>query len=413
MIYTLCVALSMSVHISAAPLIRRDPKQISLEGAKDSVDKVFPKDAIAAASDEKEVGNSKVNSSDHRHQFPIDETDYRDDVANFLRLHPQLPCRLPRVSVSEMNTSWASLLGQNQNRANSVGSFQPWLHGEEVAERSWRSQVRAMIAQEVFQGPGIVQGLADAWMAPHRWEEKKMRKRVRGIPFRVMGFDYHHDWHDNHKDTPLTFHGMATLDEYLDQNRSKRNEYLFLDMAEMSQRKFHSLGYEAMMDDLRKDYEPLPSFTATYEEQAPILAVDGIASGHGLHFHGPVWQTQIVGRKAWWFLPDSVSVAPHSRIPVVNGVQYEDTNPCVYLQKSKPPPGAELCVVGPGETLLLPHDHWHSTCGLDTYTVSIGGFQSYRGKARPGSEAKHNYRGEAEPPLKRSALTVVEHRRYP
>jgi len=114
-----------------------------------------------------------------------------------------------------------------------------------------------------------------------------------------------------------------------------------------------------------------------------VFAMDGAASGHGMHRHGEAWLAQVAGRKVWWVAPPAAShgqeqvpsarpMFPYKALSAVEGGW-----PCAWLlQESLVPKVHGLvrrCVQNPGEVVVLPAGWWHATCSLDAFNVAVGG----------------------------------------
>lgn len=116
-----------------------------------------------------------------------------------------------------------------------------------------------------------------------------------------------------------------------------------------------------------------------FADQLRIFAMDGVATGHGMHRHKEAWLAQVAGRKVWWTMPPSASeeeVNGDGR-PVFpyKALSYEEGSwPCAWLLREElAPPSALRCVQQPGEVVVLPSGWWHMTCSLDRFNVAVGG----------------------------------------
>jgi len=176
--------------------------------------------------------------------------------------------------------------------------------------------------------------------------------------------------------------GAETLATYLARNDSGHNFFVFVNEAENPPEELSNL-----VQDLSEDIQPMPAFSAHTTERHGILAIDGAGSSHGFHRHDGVWQTQVTGRKMWWLLPPSVPATGGFRSPpIVDGQVYGNPNACELLLRRSPPEGAHVCVMQPGDTVILPDLWWHATCALDPITASIGGWlQDQQRDTRAGS----------------------------
>jgi len=293
-----------------------------------------------------------------------DLTDYRGDAAAFLSAHPK-PSSLPSMSLAAVSRLYDALVGRLSHGLRV--DFQPWLPSSLVTEGPELSPVedaRRSLADTLFDGPGLVSGVTEEWAAPRRWRASALKERLGGVRFSMAVFDYP-AWLE---DVPAP---RETVAEYLEHFESSHGRFIFLnepaDQTNTSRR---------VVDVLHGDFTPLPRFAATVGEHHSVFALDGGGSSHSFHRHGPVWFTQVIGRKAWWILPPSVpGDRPHyGAAPVVNGRLYRHPNACVFLRKRRPPQGSLFVYARPGDTLLLPENFWHATCALDAYTVGLGGW---------------------------------------
>lgn len=164
----------------------------------------------------------------------------------------------------------------------------------------------------------------------------------------------------------------VSLEEYLQlRNVTGRNIFLFLrdesalkegpERAELRHRFFETLELE------------LP---AMFRTALRIFAMDGLASGHGMHRHKEAFLASLAGRKLWWVAPPHESGMAGGRpsFPYKELTPEEGGWPCSWLlQEDLVPPGVLRCVQGPGEVMLLPADWWHMTCSLDEFNIAVGG----------------------------------------
>mmetsp|Transcript_42937 Transcript_42937/g.77258 ORF Transcript_42937/g.77258 Transcript_42937/m.77258 type:complete len:191 (-) Transcript_42937:154-726(-) len=171
---------------------------------------------------------------------------------------------------------------------------------------------------------------------------------------------------------------MVTLGQYMDQKIHSGNHILFLN--EPHDAYLHP-GEEKLLSELSDDWSPRPVFAFGPEDHHTLMFPESIANGHGWHYHGPVWHTQVVGRKMWWLHPPSGKNADGTMPPGDQGLILEDgshvfeANVCEYLSLTKRPPNGTLTYfANPGDTVVLPDAWWHGTCALDNWTIGTGGW---------------------------------------
>jgi len=125
---------------------------------------------------------------------------------------------------------------------------------------------------------------------------------------------------------------------------------------------------------------PEPAFAMPLARHRNFLSIDGAGSGHAWHYHDSAWNLQTAGRKMWWVMP-AKGVVGHgvdedlpTMAPLINGEPYIQTHPCAMLRMVAPPAGSFSCFTQPGDLMMLTQQTWHSTCGLDDFTASVGGW---------------------------------------
>lgn len=125
-------------------------------------------------------------------------------------------------------------------------------------------------------------------------------------------------------------------------------------------------------------YQAPPGFA----EAVRIFAMDGVASGHGMHRHREAWLAQLVGRKVWWVAPplpsgrEAVGAVGHPSFPYRSLSPEEGAWPCAWLLREELASNITAlrrCVQMPGEVLVLPTGWWHMTCSLDEFNIAVGG----------------------------------------
>jgi catechol O-methyltransferase len=288
--------------------------------------------------------------------------DYRADAASFLAMLSSKPqsatshssgpgseAQLPRVSLHEAQRRWKEMAAAGEPRRD---LFAGQLFGSEA---------------------GLISGVAEAWSAERSWQLEPLRKRLANFSLQESTFGYPSWVSPVHR---------STLAEYLDAGESRRNRFIYINEMTQGAPIFPTSAEAAALDALRADYMPLPAFAHPTEDHLAFLNLDGRGSGHSWHNHGPVWNTQVVGRKVWWLLPASVAADRdgYGAVPMVasfpgfDAEPYVEPNPCVMLRRRTAPPGSRMVIMRPGDTILLGDKHWHATCALDEHTVGIGGF---------------------------------------
>eukprot|EP00931_Biecheleriopsis_adriatica_P086337 TRINITY_DN61031_c0_g1_i1.p1 TRINITY_DN61031_c0_g1~~TRINITY_DN61031_c0_g1_i1.p1 ORF type:complete len:370 (+),score=44.99 TRINITY_DN61031_c0_g1_i1:74-1183(+) len=318
-----------------------------------------------------------------------DHSDYSEDILAFLsNRNSAVSCDLPRASLAEANRTWSLLLEELGAKETDIECC-PWRPDKEInSEPSILERARMQLADRLFGGAGIVEGATKQWTAMQLWEEESLKKRLAEHHFMLERYGYPNWIYTESKQD----HDIGcTLTDYLDLNKSKHGYFLFVN--EQASRHIHgsvAAQERNAIEMLQEDFQPHPVFAATPDERHSILALDGLGSGHALHWHDPVWQAQVQGRKAWWIRAPSVpghktetNKLGHLDIgaaPVIDGKIYQDPNACAYLYRKSPPPGTRLCIAAPGDLVLLPGDYMHATCALDRFTASVGGWMKDRRK---------------------------------
>lgn len=314
----------------------------------------------------------------HKHQT-VSDSGYRADIESFLErysksgLHSGLAeSRLPRVSVANATLAWSELLDRaldEQNVRQADADQTPWLSDRPRPNRSPYDEARSLFPRELFEGaPGLVDGVAEHWPASRLWkDEASLLSRFEHLEMPLISFAYPGFLRQAHR-------GPETLSKYLERNESTHhNRFFFVDETQHSEP-----GLKAIMDSLHADVQPRPVFAAHPDERHALMAIEGAGASHGLHLHGPVWQTQVSGRKIWWLLPPDafgeINLELNQGVPQPRVHGHLHRNACDFLQRAQPPEGAQVCVVEPGETMIVPDFWWHATCALDHVTAAMGGF---------------------------------------
>jgi len=360
-------------------------EELSLRQLRATVAKaeVRQHDTIAeqsAALEELLVSMAAERSSNHSHVRATE--DYRRDAELFLKTYSggSLPsCNLKMTSLKRAESVWdrsldsalkhvTSLLQSDITSAEAVDPL-PWMPGKRRLALNAYALARKHFAYALFSGqPGLVGGVTDKWPAMELWQTPRdLLARVADRRIPVMNFTYLFGFPQVAEDVP-----PETLSEYVEHGDSAQNLFVFVNEA------FQGLSQSLidLTEDLVNDIQPMPVFAAKREEKHAILAIDGAGSSHAFHRHDAVWQTQMTGRKAWWMMPPTVPSVDGQmqKPPLVDGKVYGNPNACEMLIRRSPPAGAQMCVMEPGETVVLPKEWWHATCGLDVITASMGGW---------------------------------------
>lgn len=336
----------------------------------------------SAALEELLVSMAAERLGNHSHVRATD--DYRRDAELFLKTYSggNLPsCNLKRTSLKQAQSFWDISLDSALKHAKSFIQLDtpaaeavdpmPWMPDKPKLPLNAYALARQHFAYGLFAGkPGLVDGVTDKWPAMELWRtQEDLIARVPDRHIKLMNWTYD-------LGTPVEAKDVRpeTLAEYVEHGDSAKNLFVFVNEP------FPGLPQSLidLAEDLAKDIQPLPAFAAKRDELHTILAIDGAGSSHAFHQHAAVWQTQVTGRKAWWLMPPTVpSVDGHESRrtpPLVDGKIYGNPNACEMLFRRSPPAGAQMCVMEPGDTVILPKSWWHATCGLDALTASIGGW---------------------------------------
>mmetsp|Transcript_34741 Transcript_34741/g.63157 ORF Transcript_34741/g.63157 Transcript_34741/m.63157 type:complete len:350 (+) Transcript_34741:48-1097(+) len=174
----------------------------------------------------------------------------------------------------------------------------------------------------------------------------------------------------------------VSFEEYLEvRSSTRKNVFLFLrdDLQSKEEELRGRKGLRRRFFEALKDAYAAPRGVDD-DLGLRIFAMDGLASGHGMHRHKEAWLASFAGRKVWWVAPpkeneldnmDGRPVFPYKALSNEEGGW-----PCAWLlQEDLVPTGAPVqrCVQQPGEVVLLPPGWWHMTCSLDDFNVAVGG----------------------------------------
>jgi len=163
----------------------------------------------------------------------------------------------------------------------------------------------------------------------------------------------------------------VTLREYMSiVAKNRRNVFLFLrheDGAELLNSQ-HAAERGRFFRSLASSYAapagfPGPGGSPAHSQRfVHIFAMDGTATGHGMHRHHEAWLAQVAGRKVWWLAPpiprgeERLNAYQRPQFPYKNMSMEEGSWPCWWaLQASLLPPDTEvkICVTHPGAAKWL------------------------------------------------------------
>jgi len=190
--------------------------------------------------------------------------------------------------------------------------------------------------------PLIIRGVTESWLARQRWGREEILEARGEEPFH-MGVD--------------ATDSLASL-------LKKRGRYF--------------LGHIVFpRDDCYMEVaRPYSPFLATVADEfevpdylQPMRTFQmGIGDGHGVGVapeeHPSSWFAMIKGLKRW-------VVHPPNKVPPPRMM----TRQCELLVQANT---TQICDQREGEVLWLPHGWWHETCGLEGFSVGIGGI-TYKG----------------------------------
>ena len=121
----------------------------------------------------------------------------------------------------------------------------------------------------------------------------------------------------------------------------------------------------------------------------------GMGHGRGIgvapEHHPPAWFAVVAGRKRWVLTPGEQGKEDEPPITLTGKVNGE-------CEPSNLPSNALVCDQGPGDIMWVPDQWWHETCGLDNWTIGIGGV-TYEGAENfdPVCSEDHSFtQGEME-----------------
>mmetsp|Transcript_19661 Transcript_19661/g.42556 ORF Transcript_19661/g.42556 Transcript_19661/m.42556 type:complete len:872 (+) Transcript_19661:29-2644(+) len=328
---------------------------------------------------------------DHALNF-IDSKDYRQDAIEFLKdALKKDPTGSEHCDLTEMNYSTVVDLW-NTFRDEWMAKIPA--DTPRGARRVFLGRVREAFPELLFQGnPVVVRNATEAlgWDS-EAWNQENITETLGNLSLQEMSFGYP-IWLGNSLEEGLGANAdgsplHTTFEQYFKKNMSAEDIFLFLN--EENPDKDPRLEFDSENEAVRRIrdlFTPTPPFAWPAKERLALVAIDGRGSSHGFHEHTAVWQVQVQGYKMWHFMPPStpMSFGRHKRggSPMVKGQPWEHPNGCAFLKKVPVPPGTTQCLVGPGSMVVMPANWVHSTCGLDQYTVGVGGWlhgqPTYRG----------------------------------
>lgn len=232
----------------------------------------------------------------------------------------------------------------------------------------WTGVTREML--EARKTPLIILGVTDGWKAMTEWQ------------------------HDN----MLAKHG----DKFFQLNTNGSNVTMRQVLEDNKDTSYH-MGHVKLgpHECYAKDEVPYSPFITHEEHVAHDYSVPrfltpcgtlqmGIGAGRGVgvppEHHPSSWFAAVVGRKRWILHPNAGEPPPLMRVEggeSPGGEQGQGAAPhlqngkvCELTGKLKK--GGLICDQQEGEVIWTPGYWWHETCGLDAYSVGIGGV-TYRG----------------------------------
>lgn len=317
----------------------------------------------------------KVHAANHNVLF--DNRDYRADASSYLQEALQHDhsgksrCDLPRMRLSEVQLRWEQAKQQYSLIEGGSGKT-----SQQQTEIAARTQFNSGLANGL---PVIVDDVVGElkWPAAHRWTQPQMISRLQNKPIDFESFSYS-PWSNESSWLHSLSAPQQSLGQYLASEESGHNVFFFVseDGKETSE------DDSGVLNELRHDFIPHPSFAYPPDDRQAIFAIDGIGSSHGFHSHDPVWQVQVEGYKMWHLMPPTSPCTERTEdgrpeygsAVLVDGQPFKHPNACAMLKQVDPPPGALSCLVAPGEMVLLPTAWFHATCGLSNYTAAAGGW---------------------------------------
>mmetsp|Transcript_112431 Transcript_112431/g.251164 ORF Transcript_112431/g.251164 Transcript_112431/m.251164 type:complete len:393 (-) Transcript_112431:138-1316(-) len=228
--------------------------------------------------------------------------------------------------------------------------------------------------------PAIFTNLTGGWRASRDWNQEHFLQEFSTWQMPLSTF-LRDSWLElvGQRAEVVTHPTDVSLKEYLSVlNSSRRNVFLFVRDDSASNRQYHTRRRDRrrrFIDALQYGYSVPHGMT----EAVRIFAMDGTATGHGMHRHKEGWLAQIAGRKVWWLAPpqpEDEGSAFRPAFPYKALSEEEGSWPCAWLlNEDLVPSKAPLirCVQEPGEIVVLPTGWWHNTCSLDDFNIAIGG----------------------------------------
>ncbi len=126
--------------------------------------------------------------------------------------------------------------------------------------------------------------------------------------------------------------------------------------------------YGPILIKLAADYE-LPSYLKPYSTFQMGLG-RGYGSGVPYESHTTAWFVVVAGTKRWVLTP------PHEQERKARPAHpFKQTNEELNCDVLKRTPRTLQCDQKPGDVVLVPRYWWHATCGLDEWSIGIGGLE--------------------------------------
>lgn len=193
--------------------------------------------------------------------------------------------------------------------------------------------------------PFIIDGLTSNWSALAAWEHDTLVK--------------------NHGDAPYHLHAdsNASLGSLL-----RTNYKYWMGHAVYPRKGCYSDPWRPyspfLFDAVGADYHVPPYFKPMSTFQMGV----GRGAGVGVppENHPSSWFAAVVGAKRWLLHPDT------EREPPELMQRHTEQGPCMLDPATKSATTLE-CTQKPGDVIWVPNYWWHETCGLDPYSIGLGG----------------------------------------
>lgn len=200
--------------------------------------------------------------------------------------------------------------------------------------------------------PLIIQGITDTWPAMQRWTREALLQKHADQAFHLHP------------------HGNATLGTLL----RKRGQYSMGHTLYPPQSCYSDpwRPYTPMLRGVLKEDYSVPSF---FKPQVTFQMGIGTGKGIGVppESHPSSWFAMVVGTKRWALHPPDAGTAfngEEGTAPREELLRRGSDNACSVVFKA---PDSLHCDQRAGEILWLPMYWWHETCGVEDFSVGVGG----------------------------------------